>query len=58
MKLMRKNKIEFNGNKKQLIEYIRTRYCDDFWVDKYSKILSKDRDILMYVIENLGMQLK
>lgn len=55
--LIRDGKIEFSGNKKQVIQYLRDAYSDEYWMEQYSSILDKDTDKLYYVIECLGLQL-
>ena len=55
--LIREGKIEFSGNKKQVIQYLRDAYSDEYWMEQYSSVLDKDIDKLYYVIECLGLQL-
>ena len=30
--LLRNGKVEYSGNKKQLIDYVKNKYKDDLWV--------------------------
>ena len=55
--LIRDGKIEFSGNKKQVIQYLRDAYSDEYWIEQYSSILDKDIDKLYYVVQCLGLQL-
>lgn len=55
MYLIRDNKIEFEGNKKQIIQYLNEAYQDEYWIEQHGNILDKDIQMLYYVVENLGM---
>ena len=55
--LIRDGKIEFSGNKKQVIQYLRDAYSDEYWMEQYSSILDKDIDKLYHVVQCLGLQL-
>ena len=55
--LYRNNKIEFEGNYKELVEYLNTAYIDSYWMQEYGKLLLKDKAKLYEVIENLGFSL-
>lgn len=58
MYLYRKNRIEFQGTKKQVISYLLTAYEDDYFVQEYADQLVYDNKKLHYVITNLGMYLR
>ena len=58
MKIIRNGKIEFSGNKKEIIEYIRECYQDEYMVREYSNILNKDFNKLIYVLECIGLELR
>jgi hypothetical protein len=53
--LIRDGKIEFSGNKKQLIEYVREAYADDYWVQEYGNIFDKDSEKFRYATECIGL---
>ena len=55
--LFRNNKIEFEGNYKELVEYLNIAYTDSYWVQEYGRILYKDKTKLYEVVENLGLYL-
>lgn len=55
--LIRDGKIEFSGNKKDVIIYLKEAYQDEYAIEQYGKILDKDLDKLYYVVECLGMNL-
>ena len=56
--LIRDGKVEFSGNKKDIIKYIRECYNDEYWVRENYNILDKDFDKLIYVLENIGLELR
>lgn len=56
--LIRDNKVEYEGTKKQIIVYIKQAYEDDYWVQEYWDQLDKDYGRLKFVLENLGLCLK
>ena len=58
MKITRNGKVEFSGNKKEVIEYIRECYQDEYMVREYGKILNKDFNKLIYVLECIGLELR
>lgn len=58
MKIIRSGKVEFSGNKKEVIEYIRECYQDEYMVREYGKILNKDFNKLIYVLECIGLELR
>ena len=58
MKIIRNGKVEFSGNKKEIIEYIRECYQDEYMVREYGKILNKDFNKLVYVLECIGLELR
>lgn len=58
MKIIRNGKVEFSGNKKEVIEYIRECYQDEYMVREYGKILNKDFNKLIYVLECIGLELR
>lgn len=58
MKIIRNGKVEFSGNKKEIIEYIRECYQDEYMVREYGNILNKDFNKLVYVLECIGLELR
>lgn len=58
MYLYRDNKIEFEGNKKEIISYIREAYVDEYFVEEFGSIFQKDFDKFIYVCECLGIEVK
>lgn len=55
--LLRDGKVEYSGNKQQIIDYINECYEDDYWVQQYGKIFNKDFDKFLYTLQCLGLQL-
>ena len=56
--LIRDNKVEYEGTKKQIIVYIKQAYEDDYWVQEYWDQLDKDYGKFKFVLENLGLCLR
>jgi len=55
--LIRDGKVEFSGSIKDLINYIRESYQDEYMVEEYGNIFNKDYDKFSFVVECLGMYL-
>lgn len=55
--LIRNNKVEFSGNKQDIIKYVTEAYEDDYFVQQYGKIFLKDFSKFMYCLDNLGLKL-
>ena len=55
--LLRNGKVEFSGDKKQLIQYIKEKYKDEYWVKEYGKMFDSDFGKFKFAIEALGLQL-
>lgn len=55
--LLRNNKVEYSGSKKQLIEYIKEKYLEEYWVREYGKYFDTDFGKFKFTIETLGLQL-
>jgi hypothetical protein len=55
--LIRNNKVEYSGNKKQLIAYVREKYSDEYWVREYGKFFEDDFGKFKFAIETIGLQL-
>ena len=55
--LLRNGKVEFSGDKKQLIQYIKEKYKDEYWVKEYGKMFDSDFGKFKFAIETLGLQL-
>ncbi len=55
--LLRDKKVEYSGDKKQLIAYIKEKYKDDFWVKENSKNFDTDFGSFKFTIECLGLEL-
>ena len=56
MYLYRKNKIEFEGNKKEIIEYVLNCYSEEF--ENFSKTnLLKDTKLFNLILQNIGLKL-
>ena len=55
--LLRDNKVEFSGNKKQLIEYVKENYKDEYWVKEYSQKFDTDFGKFKFAIETIGLEL-
>ena len=57
MYLVRKGKVEFTGNKHNIIEYIKEVYEDNYYVQEYWDQMEKDTQILKNVVRDLDMKL-
>ena len=52
-----KQKVEASGSKKQLIEYVKEKYKDEFWVKENAKKFDTDFGSFKFTIETLGLEL-
>lgn len=55
--LLRNKKVEASGSKKQLIEYVKEKYKDEFWVKENAKKFDTDFGSFKFTIETLGLEL-
>ena len=55
--LIRDNKVEYSGSKKQLITYVREKYADEYWIREYGKDFDNDFGKFKFAIETLGLTL-
>ena len=55
--LIRNNKVEYTGNKKEIIAYIMQAYEDDYFVQEYSTKLYKDPNALKQTLIGLGLSI-
>ena len=55
--LIRNNKVEYSGNKKEIIAYIIQAYEDDYFVQEYSTKLYKDPNALKPTLIGLGLSI-
>ena len=55
--LLKNGKVEFSGDKKQLIKYIKENYKEEYWVKEYAKFFETDFGKFKFAIETLGLQL-
>ena len=55
--LLRNKKVECSGTKKQLIEYVKEKYEDDFWVRENSAKFDTDFGSFKFVLLCLGLEL-
>ena len=55
--LIRDNKVEYSGSKKQLITYVREKYADEYWIREYGKDFDNDFGKFKFAIETIGLQL-
>jgi hypothetical protein len=55
--LLRNKKVEFSGDKKQLIAYIKEHYKEEYWVREYGKFFETDFGKFKFAIETLGLEL-
>lgn len=55
--LIRNNKVEYSGNKKEIIAYIMQAYEDDYFVQEYSTKLYKDPNTLKQTLIGLGLSI-
>ncbi|MBQ9245712.1 hypothetical protein IJ182_05540 [bacterium] len=55
--LLRNKKVEFSGDKKQLIAYVKEHYKEEYWVREYAKFFDSDFGKFKFAIETLGLEL-
>ena len=55
--LLRNKKVEYSGDKKQLIAYVKEHYADEYWVKEYGKFFDTDFGKFKFAIECLGLEL-
>ncbi len=55
--LLRNGKVECSGSKKQLIEYVRANYPEEYWVRENGKYFDTDFGKFKFAIETIGLQL-
>ena len=55
--LLKNGKVEFSGDKKQLIKYIKENYPNEYWVKEYAKFFETDFGKFKFAIEAIGLQL-
>lgn len=55
--LLRNKKVEFSGDKKQLIAYVKENYKEEYWVREYGKFFETDFGKFKFAIETLGLEL-
>ena len=55
--LLRNGKVEFSGDKKQLVKYIKENYKEEYWVKEYGKFFETDFGKFKFAIETIGLQL-
>mgnify|MGYP006989015700 CR=1 FL=1 len=55
--LLKNGKVLCSGSKKQLIEYVKTNYADEYWVREYGKLFDSDFGKFKFAIETIGLQL-
>lgn len=55
--LLRNKKVEYSGDKKQLISYVKEHYADEYWVKEYGKFFDTDFGKFKFAIEYIGLEL-
>ena len=55
--LLRNGKVEYSGNKKQLIDYVKNKYKDDLWVRQNLKKIDNDFGCFKFTLAMLGLEL-
>ena len=55
--LLRNGKVEYSGDKKQLIAYVKEHYAEEYWVKEYGKLFDTDFGKFKFAIECLGLEL-
>lgn len=55
--LLRDKKVEYSGSKKQLMEYVKNHYSEDYQVKEYSKFFDTDFGKFKFVVKYLGFEL-
>ena len=55
--LIKNGKAEYSGSKKQLIDYVREKYSDEYWVKEYGRDFDKDFGKFKFAVETLGLTL-
>ncbi len=55
--LIRNGKVEFLGNKKQIIAYVLEQYKKEYWVKENHKKFDIDFGSFKFTLETLGLEL-
>ena len=55
--ILRQGKVEYSGSKKQLIDYVREKYSDEYWVREYGKDFDNDFGKFKFAVETLSLTL-
>ena len=55
--LLKNGKVVRSGSKKQLIEYVKENYSEEYWVREYGKLFDTDFGKFKFAIETIGLQL-
>lgn len=53
--LIRNGKVEYSGSKKQLIDYVREKYSDEYWVREYGNAFDNDFGKFKFAVETIGL---
>ena len=55
--LLKNGKVVCSGSKKQLIDYVKENYSEEYWVREYGKLFDTDFGKFKLTIETIGLQL-
>ena len=55
--LLKNGKVECSGSKKQLIDYVKENYAEEYWVREYGKLFDTDFGKFKFALETIGLQL-
>lgn len=55
--LLRNGKVECSGSRKAIIDYVREKYAEEYFVKEYGKMFDTDFGKFKFAIETLGLQL-
>lgn len=55
--LLRNGKVEYSGNKKQIIDYVKQKYKGDLWVNQNINKLDNDFGCFKFTLDMLGLEL-
>ena len=55
--LLKNGKLLFSGTKKQIMEYVRTQYKDEFWVKENVQKFDIDYGVFKFSIEASGLEI-
>lgn len=55
--LLKNDKLQYMGNKKQIIEFVKNKYSSDFFVQEYAKFFDTDYGKFKFALECMGLEI-